>query len=126
MPPEPLLADDGGALIAAAALLSLVVLITTANFPDVMLKAYSQSHPQLTFVFFASFLLLGLLCHEYVPRRGLHQLHASAGGRGGPRAARRDEALRFAFELVDFNNNGYVSIEDFVKMIRRLRAHFLL
>ena len=124
-PPEPLLADDGDYFASLpAALLSLVVLITTANFPDVMLKAYSQSHTRsLTFVFFASFLLLGLffvmnmflaeVCTNYT-----RQLEAEAA------LARRerDEALRFAFELVDFNNNGYVSIEDFVKMIRRLQA----
>ena len=36
----------------------LQVLITTANFPDVMLGVYKQS--RLTFLFFASFLLVGL------------------------------------------------------------------
>ena len=59
-PGAPLVADDGHYFATLGrALLSLVVCLTTANFPDVMLHSYARS--RASFVFFASFLLLSLI-----------------------------------------------------------------
>ena len=85
-PPDPLLGTDAeraadvgsdGDYFSSLpkAMLSLVVLITTANFPDVMLPAYQTS--RATFLFFASFLLVRKMGFERSRRPLGHGLCSS-------------------------------------------------
>jgi hypothetical protein len=56
---EPLLADGGGDFDdLASALFCLFVLLTTSNFPDVMLPAYDGA--RISCLFFVAFIVLGL------------------------------------------------------------------
>jgi len=120
-PPEPLLADDDVYFrTVPRALLSLVVCLTTANFPDVMLHAYKGS--RASFLFFASFLLIGLFflmsmfLAEIVEayKRQLEQERLF-------QRRQRDDALRFAFELLDFNGNGFVERDEIRALLSRLQ-----
>ena len=124
-PPDPLLGDDGVYFhTLPRALLSLVVLITTANFPDVMLSAYSASRASV--IFFATFLLMGtfFLLNMFLAEIVVHykrQVDAEAA----MQRAHRNEALRFAFELLDFNQNRYVRPTDFIRLVRRMQRPVL-
>lgn len=119
-PPDALLGDDGAYFrTVPRALMSLVVLITTANFPDVMLAAYSQS--RATFLFFCTFLLIGVfflmnmflaeIVVNYKRQLDADKLH---------RRTLRDNALKFAFELLDFDRSGTVDLQIFIRLIRRV------
>ena len=86
-PPQPLLGADADYFSSVPrALLSLVVLITTANFPDVMLRAYTASRESI--LFFASFPLVGVfflmnMCASEEPLNWPCALHPSCLGGGG-------------------------------------------
>ena len=121
---SPLLApDDKYFTSIQQALISLVVCLTTANFPDVMLPAYNVTGARIgTFSFFSSFLLIGLfflmsmflfeIVHAYKALLALEEASADA---------QRKEALSFAFELLDFNANGIIAAQDFAALLRRLQ-----
>ncbi|KAL1495430.1 hypothetical protein AB1Y20_016798 [Prymnesium parvum] len=101
------------------ALLSLFTLLTTANFPDVMLPFYKES--RASSVFFVTFLLLGLFLLMNLVLAAViddykKQVHASEC----KARARRDEALAAAFELLDLNGNGFVDLVEFSKLLQRL------
>lgn len=90
------------------AMWSLLVLLTTANFPDVMMPSYTSSHAYV--LFFATFEIVGnwfllnvVLAVVYKGHTDMLQATADR------RAAVREHALCRAFELLDVQNQGTLS-----------------
>ena len=102
------------------ALLNLLVLLTAANFPDVMLPAYQEN--RLAALFFVAFLILGLflltnLILAAVFRKYKAELLASAERARGE----RNQAMAAAFRLLDLNSNGFVTLQDFSLLLQRVQ-----
>ena len=102
------------------ALLNLLVLLTAANFPDVMLPAYQEN--RLAALFFVAFLILGLflltnLILAAVFRKYKAELLASAERARGE----RKQAMAAAFRLLDLNSNGFVTLQDFSLLLQRVQ-----
>jgi len=101
------------------ALLSLTVLLTTANFPDVMLPAYDQS--RAVAIFFVSFLLICLfLLMNLVLATVFQHYKQSARASAASATEARAVSLQRAFILLDCNQNGFVELADFSQLLVRI------
>ena len=91
--------------------LSLLVLLTTANFPDVMLPAY-RAH-RASCLFFIVFLLLGLFFLMNLVLATIYNAYRKQLEDNMLEFAhRRRESLHVAFGLLDLSNDGYVEVSE--------------
>ena len=106
------------------ALDSLLVLLTTANFPDVMLPSYA--HSRATALFFVPFLLVVLfLLLNLLLAAVYHNYQRGVEAQDGAKAAARDAALLLAFEQLDVSGNGFVELGHFAALLQRMRRPVL-
>ncbi len=143
---SPLIADGGDNSFRTlpAALLSLTVLLTPANFPDVMLPAYNDARGSC--IFFVLFLMAGLFFMMNLARHlpdlatarriwlvrtallvwqvltaVFKHYKANALARAADARRRRADALDEAFELLDLSADGYVELGDFSALLERIQ-----
>lgn len=85
--------------------LSLFILLTTANFPDIMMPGYSQS--RITALFFIAFLVAGVFFFmNLVLATIYHNYRKQCEANMTLFRQRRQEALDVAFQLLDINGTG--------------------
>jgi two pore calcium channel protein, plant len=82
-----------------SAWLNMLILLTTANFPDVMMPAYE--HARYTSIFFITFLMIGLLLMMNLVFASIYQNYRQEVSQRAARfAKRRKKSLEFAFQLL--------------------------
>lgn len=85
--------------------LSLFVMLTTANFPEIMMPSYSTS--RLTSLYFISFLVVGVFFFmNLVLATIYHNYRKQCEENLALFRKRRQEALDVAFQLLDINGTG--------------------
>lgn len=102
------------------AILSLLILLTTANYPDVMMPTYRENRWHS--IYFISYLLLGLFfflnllfASIYQKYREQVELNAQA------LAEQRNDAIKQAFNLLDHNSSGTISHSDCGVLLETLK-----
>ena len=102
------------------ALINLFVLLTAANFPDVMLPAYQEN--RLAALFFVAFLILGLFLLTNLILAAVFRKYKSELLAGAERArGEREQAMAAAFRLLDLNSNGFVTLQDFSLLLQSVQ-----
>ena len=102
------------------ALVNLFVLLTAANFPDVMLPAYQEN--RLAALFFVAFLILGLFLLTNLILAAVFRKYKSELLAGAERArGEREQAMAAAFRLLDLNSNGFVTLQDFSLLLQSVQ-----
>ena len=100
-------------------LISLCILLTTANFPDIMLKVYKLSAAScfffVLFLFLGVFVLINLMLVAVVRNYEIQMRAAEATARH-----RRNCALEAAFTLLDLNSNGFVNLVELSSLLQRV------
>eukprot|EP01024_Parvocaulis_polyphysoides_P019195 TRINITY_DN18659_c0_g3_i2.p1 TRINITY_DN18659_c0_g3~~TRINITY_DN18659_c0_g3_i2.p1 ORF type:complete len:400 (-),score=35.55 TRINITY_DN18659_c0_g3_i2:335-1393(-) len=101
---------------------SLMVLLTTCNYPDVVIETFIQS--RLTFVFFVVFCLLGVfflanfvtavVYNSYLEQEKVEEKSALQF---------TEHNLMAAFELIDQENKGYISKEQFFVLVEEMKKY---
>ena len=87
------------------AMLNLFVLLTTANFPDIMMPGYA--HSRLSSLFFVAFLVAGVFFFmNLVLATIYHNYRKQCEANMTLFRQRRQEALDVAFQLLDINGTG--------------------
>ena len=102
---------------------SLFILITTANYPDVMMPAYRQN--RLFFLFFFAFIVIGLyflmsLVLAVVYNHYRHFLKVDV-----QRAYIRQRAnIMAAFSVLSFGDRGFVTKAQYEQLMHSLKPHW--
>ena len=100
----------------SSAMVHMLVLLTTANYPDVMMPAYNASRPSV--LFFVSFLLVGLFfCMNLVLASVYNNYKIQMKERAVQYHRKRRKGLTAAFEQLDTNNSGYVRIASCARLL---------
>ena len=101
------------------AMVNMLVLLTTANYPDVMMPAYNASRPSV--LFFISFLLVGLFfCMNLVLASVYNNYKIQMTERAVQYHRLRRYGLTAAFKKLDTNNSGYVRIASCARLLGEL------
>ena len=100
-------------------MVNMLVLLTTANYPDVMMPAYNASRPSV--LFFMSFLLVGLFfCMNLVLASVYNNYKLQMTERALVYHRKRREGLSAAFRKLDTNQSGFVRIASCARLLGEL------
>ena len=103
----------------AHSLQTMFILLTTSNFPDVMLPVYQ--HHRSSSLFFIAFLLLGfIMLMNLILAAFVRQYESQMRTAERLARARRDCAFEAAFMLLDLNCNGFVDLAEFSALLQRV------
>jgi amino acid transporter len=101
------------------AMVSMLVLLTTANYPDVMMPAYSKHRASV--LFFVSFLLIGLFfCMNLVLASVYNNYKVQLRERARTFHRQRRLGLTAAFHKLDTNKSGFVRIASCARVLNEL------
>eukprot|EP01025_Chloroclados_australasicus_P018079 TRINITY_DN1935_c0_g1_i5.p1 TRINITY_DN1935_c0_g1~~TRINITY_DN1935_c0_g1_i5.p1 ORF type:complete len:916 (-),score=43.82 TRINITY_DN1935_c0_g1_i5:1087-3675(-) len=99
---------------------SLLVLMTTCNFPDVMIDAFNQD--MTSFVFFVVFLIISVFFLVNLVVAVVYNVYTEQDEKEQERALQSTEQhLRCAFELLDVEAKGYLTQKQFYDLIDKMR-----
>ena len=103
----------------AEAMVNMLVLLTTANYPDVMMPAYNAHRPSV--LFFISFLLVGLFfCMNLVLASVYNNYKIQMTERAVVYHRKRRNGLSAAFRKLDSNESGFVRIASCARLLGEL------
>ena len=97
----------------------MLILLTTANYPDVMMPAYAQSHWYC--IFFILYLLLGLFFLFNLVLAVFYNNYSNELSKAEEKLlAKRAYYLEGAYRLIDTEDNGYITMEDLKDLLNAL------
>eukprot|EP01026_Neomeris_dumetosa_P006098 TRINITY_DN11906_c0_g1_i2.p1 TRINITY_DN11906_c0_g1~~TRINITY_DN11906_c0_g1_i2.p1 ORF type:complete len:290 (-),score=11.95 TRINITY_DN11906_c0_g1_i2:192-1040(-) len=101
---------------------SLMVLLTTCNYPDVVITTFTDS--RATFIFFVVFCCLGVFFLANFVTAVVYNSYLEQEQEEQKKAIQfTEDNLTIAFQLIDKDQKGYISMEEFIILIEEMNRY---